>query len=358
MKDQLSTRDYELISAYMDNQLSKKDRALFEARLNAEPELRKELHEITTTRILVHSLPKLRAPRNYYIKAAPVQVRHTLRLAPAFGIISAVASVLLALVIFGSTFLKGGQPVAMAPAAVPDVVETQAVQQEMSRNVAPLEPTTEAAPVLVMQAPALQASPTENIFSIEINAQPVIATPTTIYLFAYPPTATPQGIASMNEAQGATSVSPVQTSTPTSPQSVQGLLAASTPTYTATPTETLVVTDTPTASPTETPTATPTPTSSPTLSPSQTPTPTEMPPAVEKIMPTLAAEAPSQSLAPDTVVDMGTQNPAGLAQGASPSTGSNVSFVNYLLLSVEISLAAIAIIAGIIAILFRIRAGR
>ncbi|HSB66528.1 MAG TPA: hypothetical protein VLD65_08110, partial [Anaerolineales bacterium] len=365
----------------VDNQLSEKDRARFDARLKAEPELRKELHEISTTRILVHSLPRLRAPRNYYIKSAPAPVRPTLRLAPVFGIVSAIASVLLALVIFGSTFLKSGQPVALAPAAAPAIIETQTVQQEASRNIAPLAPTTEAPPVLMMQAPQLQASPTENIFAIEISELPAVATPTTIFLFAFPPTATPENLISMNEMQSKTSVSqcetyygvsayptltspydcpsptpsftPTLSATPTTPQSIEGFLTPATPTPTETPSDTPTSTETPTATPTETPTATPTPTSTPSPTPS---IPTEIPPAVEKVIPTTVAEAGSGATAPNAVVDMGAPNPSGQEQGGTPS--SNTSIVNYLLLTVELSLASIAVIAGIIAIIFRIRASR
>lgn len=384
MKDQLSTRDYEYISAYIDNQLSDKDRAHFEARLKAEPELQKELHEISTTRIMIHTLTKLRAPRNYYIKSIPAPVKSTLRLAPVFGIVSAVASVLLALVIFGNTFLKSNQPVALAPAAAPVIMETQTVQQEAPRSIAPLAPTSEAPPVLVMQAPKLEASPTENIFSIEISQQTTVATPTTIYLFAYPPTATPQNIVSMNELQSETSVSqcekyygsgayptlttqydcptptpsftPTQTPTPTSAQAIEGFLGLYTPTSTASPSETPTVTETPTATPTETPTVTPTPT--PTLSPSPVSSPTELPPAIGKTAPTTAAQAPSELTAPNADSGFSIANTATQEQTVSPSTGSDVSFVNYLLLTVEISLASIAVIAGVIAIILRIRAGR
>ena len=117
MKNHMTSRDYELISAYLDNQLGRKARALFEARLKTDSELRKELQEISKTRLLVRSLPKLRAPRNYYVKAEAIRARPTLRLAPVFGIVSAIASVLLALVIFGSTFFSSSPQVAMAPAA-------------------------------------------------------------------------------------------------------------------------------------------------------------------------------------------------------------------------------------------------
>src|SRR4030042_5355317 len=116
MKNQITSRDYELISAYLDSQLGNQERALLESRLKADPELQNELHEITKTRLLIRNLPILRAPHNYYIKAEAVRVRPTQRLAPVFGIVLAVARVLLALVIFGSTFFNTNPQVALAPA--------------------------------------------------------------------------------------------------------------------------------------------------------------------------------------------------------------------------------------------------
>jgi len=375
MKYQIPTHDYELISAYLDNQLSDKDHALIEARLKADPELRKELDEMSKTRMLIRNLPRLRAPRNYFIKAEPVPVRPTLRLAPVFGIVSAVASVLLALVIFGSTFFKSRQPVAMAPASVPMVQETQAIQSEIQRSAISPEVTTEAPPMAMLTAPKQEAPPTETT-GMGAGQQATIATPTTIYMFAYPPTATPGGASIMSEEQQETtqlqcqemygswayptltspydcpsptpSFTPTPTYTPSSAQQVEQLEA----TGSATPTQTPTQTETPTATPSETPTATPT--ASPTLSP--TPVPTEMPPSSEKVLPTDVAAAPSGLSAPNISADTG--GPASTAQQQGGTSDTSGSFLSYLLLTVELSLASIAIIAGIIAIIFRIRAGR
>jgi anti-sigma factor RsiW len=93
MKNQITSRDYELISAYLDNQLGSQERVRLEARMKANPELQNEMHEISKTRLLIRSLPKIRAPRNYYINAQtgvkPARARQSLQLAPTFGIISA-----------------------------------------------------------------------------------------------------------------------------------------------------------------------------------------------------------------------------------------------------------------------------
>jgi len=362
MKNQITARDYELISAYLDNQLNEKDRALLESRLKADSEIRNELHEISKTRLLVHGLSNLRAPRNYYINATAGQIHSSLRLAPVFGIVSAVASVLLALVIFGGTFLKSSSQVAMAP-ALPAAVETIAVQQEVQRSaVTPITPT-EAAPVVMMGAPLI-ASPTPNIGALKVGPTEN-ATPTTVYLFAYPPTSKPENLNTLNDEQneilriqceeyygsGAypTLSSPYDCPTPTptntiSPYSLD-ILSSSSPTPSTTPT------------PVITPTFTSTPTSSPTPTTSPTPTPTELPPSIQNIAPTGEAESPTGITSPNQTVGAGNPTPPGQEKTENPSTSPNLSFLNYLLLTVEISLAAIAIIAGIAAIILRVRAG-
>ena len=72
MKNQMTSRDYELISAYLDNQLGNQERERLEARLKIDPVLQKELNELSQTRSLLHNMPKIRAPRNYYINAQSV----------------------------------------------------------------------------------------------------------------------------------------------------------------------------------------------------------------------------------------------------------------------------------------------
>lgn len=361
MKNQITSRDYELISAYLDNQLNEKDRALFETRLKMDPELRNELHEISKTRLLVQSLPKLRAPRNYYVNATPVQIRPSLRLAPIFGIVSAIASVLLALVIFGSTFLKSSSQVAMAP-ALPAANDTTVVQQEVQRSAVTPLPPTEAAPVVLMGAP-LSASPTPNIGALKVG-QTENATPTTIYLFAYPPASTTENSITLNEEQNEISriqceeyygsgeyptlTSQYDCPTPTPSNTISSyldILSSPSPTPTTTPT------------PAITPTTTPTPTSSPTPTASPTPTPPVVPPSIQNIVPTGEAISSTGITSPNQVVGAGNPTPPEQEKTVTPSTSPNLSFLNYLLLTVEISLAAIAIIAGIAAIIIRVRAG-
>ena len=60
----------ELLSAYIDNELSDADRFALEARLHVDPALRAELDELRQVVALVKSMPMLRAPRNYTLDPA------------------------------------------------------------------------------------------------------------------------------------------------------------------------------------------------------------------------------------------------------------------------------------------------
>ncbi len=362
MKNQITSRDYELISAYLDDQLGSQERVRLEARMKANPELQNEMHEISKTRLLIRGLPKIRAPRNYYINAQtgvkPARARQSLRLAPTFGIISAIASIILVLVIFGDKFLTPTSPVALAPAPLL-TNETMAVQEEAARSGLSEASPTEIPPVVMMEAP-VDASPIPPVSSLKIG-ETENATPTTIYLNAYPPTSTPESIAGIFEEQFDTATYPCgggygmgaypaptdiyncPTPESTLSESLQSMLPAITPT--------------PSMTPSPTPTTT-TLTATPTFTPSPTPSPTETALSLPSISPTTLPEESTGVTSPGQVANSSNSTPAGPEPIEKPGTVPNTSFIKYIVLVGEISLAAIAIIAGIAAIFLRIRAGR
>lgn len=104
----LTDREYELLSAYLDGQLSDSERSALEARLQHEPLLRRELEALRQTVMLVNQLPTLRAPRSFaldarIIRPAPSRVL-IFPTTAAFSALSAAAAVLL-LVLAGYLFL-------------------------------------------------------------------------------------------------------------------------------------------------------------------------------------------------------------------------------------------------------------
>ncbi|PWB54954.1 MAG: hypothetical protein C3F13_05740 [Anaerolineales bacterium] len=368
MKNQMTTRDIELLSAYLDNQLSSKDRAHLEARLTAEPELRKELQALDQTRQLLRQLPRHRAPRNYYLKPDMVtRPAQALKLAPIFGVVSAVASVLLALVMIGSRLATPTSQVALAPAqALPS--EAITVQQEVARSAPAEESPTEAPPVVAMGAPILATStPFAPPEGTELPGAP---TPTTIYLFAFPPTSTPEAgmsIAGLPSEIPTLSCEeyydtgplpdlPALFYCPTPTTSFSELFEsmpaqdALTPTLTTTPEHTATPYPTGTSTPTETPIPTDTP------SPSATPTPfytsTSLP-ALKSIPP---AAADNTGVSSPAAPLLGVANPTTSAATEAPASSAGGSILSYVMLSAEISLAVIIVVAGILAIILRFRA--
>jgi anti-sigma factor RsiW len=109
MRDGLTKRDWEIISAYLDGQLSARKQARFESRLQQDQQLRDAYEELRATRQLLRNAPKLRAPRSFMLSPEMASQPHRLpRLAPVFGWAAAVASFFFVLFLVGDLFTVGG----------------------------------------------------------------------------------------------------------------------------------------------------------------------------------------------------------------------------------------------------------
>jgi hypothetical protein len=363
MKNQITSRDYELLSAYLDNQLSTQERARLESRINQEPELQQELHEISKTRLLLRNLPRLRAPHNYYINpevvSKSIRVRQPLRLAPAYGIASAIATILLVLVIFGDRLLSSGSPTALAPASI---VPTEFVEivKEVEISAAPTTSPQEAAPMAMMEAPVLATLPPPST-NLKVG-ESELATPTTIYLDALPPTSTPEVSIFMSQKQtetasysceqyylgGSSQASSLSSICPTPTSSSSYFLESIFATATPISSTSAIPTPDRTATPTLTPSPTPSPTSAP----------TDTPALIHEAAPETRMEAPLMPAPSDQAMDASNQTLLQSEPTEIPDTSQNFDFIQYIVLAIELSLAAFAIIAGLIAIILRFRAGR
>lgn len=374
MKNQITSLDYERLSAYLDNQLVGKECIRMEERLIADPELRKQLQELEKTRLLLRELPRLRAPRNFYISpesvSKPVGVRPSFKLFPAYGIVSAIATILLVMVIFADRLISTSGPVALAPAEVAPA-ESFVVEQEVARSEAATSSPVEAAPNAMMES-QVQVLPTSPAAVAKVG-EPGIATPTTIYLDALLPSLTPEVLFSIMSGQTVTNtttcegtiisgdnqrtpnLSQCATPTGTTMNSLQGLLSTDSPNSSpvaALPSITLHPTETPY------PTATPFPTSTSTLVPSPTPVPTNAPMITQDIPSGSIVEAPAIPAPSDQLLDTTGSAPLYSTPEQNSSKSPNFEFIKYIILTIELSLASIAIIAGILAIILRLRAGR
>jgi anti-sigma factor RsiW len=105
MTKNISSRDWEALSAYLDGYLSKKERQRLEERLQQSMELKNGLEELRRTRRVLRSQPKMRAPRNFMLTADMVGAKATSRSTPRFfpvmRLASVLASILLVLVVVG-----------------------------------------------------------------------------------------------------------------------------------------------------------------------------------------------------------------------------------------------------------------
>ncbi|MBU1660613.1 MAG: hypothetical protein KKD28_03985 [Chloroflexi bacterium] len=124
MKKQISSRDWETLSVYLDGQVRPRARTSLEARLQTDPSLSAALDELRRTRSVLRSLPRLRAPRNFTLTPQMAGQPRVIasRLYPAFRLASALASLLFVLVVAGDFLGLGGMATApLKEAAAPQI---------------------------------------------------------------------------------------------------------------------------------------------------------------------------------------------------------------------------------------------
>lgn len=114
MNINLPPRDYEALSAYLDGEISSRDKARLEGRLQADAGLRQELNEMRKTRILLRSQPRLRAPRNFTLtpQMAGMRAASSARMGayPVLRLASVLAAVFFVLVLVGDLVGSSMQP--------------------------------------------------------------------------------------------------------------------------------------------------------------------------------------------------------------------------------------------------------
>jgi hypothetical protein len=167
VKPMIPTRDIELISAYLDQQLKSKELARLEIRLKNEPALQDMLQSLRRTRLMLRSLPPRKAPRNFTLTPAMVGATRPARTyQPVFGVVSAVAIMLLLFVFIGDLVTLPGYvgmfPVSQAPSASEEISAEQfAVDSGEDALVFPTDQPTQSADPMLAAPAAQKAQPTE-----------------------------------------------------------------------------------------------------------------------------------------------------------------------------------------------------
>jgi anti-sigma factor RsiW len=157
----LPDNDAELLSAYIDGQLSPAERMLAERRLAGEPRLRAELAELRELAGMLRGLEPLAPPRSFTLNpAAAPRVRRALPLAWFTQLGGGLAG--LALVLLASLqILSGPSAASMAPApmsqaaAAPTIAPQGMAAAEAAATAAPAEapaPAAAAAPMVAATA--------------------------------------------------------------------------------------------------------------------------------------------------------------------------------------------------------------
>lgn len=265
----ITDQDLELLSAYLDGELTTAERLALDARLQSEPELRRELETLRATVGLIRALPPVKAPRDYTLDERVTRPAR-LWIFPAtatFSALSAAAATLL-LVLGVITLLSSNAP-RTAPSANAPLVAAQPTVL--------LTPTTAAAGTIAL-SPALPAeaagaaandtaskmSATLTITSEEQEAADAVqrnAEPGALMAVPAAPEESPPSIMMESAALPTGTVEMFFGAEAPPPEGTMladmALAQAAQPTLTATPPPT--ATATPTATPTLTPTAAPTP---------------------------------------------------------------------------------------------------
>lgn len=157
----------EWLSAYLDGQLSEKERAQLEARLASDERLQSELRALRRTVAMVRDLPRLPVPRNFILpqtmagaKRPVAAVRsRAASFAPWLKAAAALVGV-FAVVTFASMliYLAGSRPAATPPPREPAPVEVTVVV-ERTALLKESEAMPEALPQATEEAQMLLAAP-------------------------------------------------------------------------------------------------------------------------------------------------------------------------------------------------------
>jgi hypothetical protein len=177
----VTQRDLELLSVYIDGQLGDRQARKLEARLRHEPDLKRELEELRITVRALAELPAPRPSRHFMLTPEMAGQRPVSRRFPVLRFATALAG--LAFIFFvgleGLLAVSGSQMASRAPAVMPQAEQAQdaitgaeepmmaaapeeEVPAEREAIEMPAEVEAEEAPeALMMEAPAAEEEPAE-----------------------------------------------------------------------------------------------------------------------------------------------------------------------------------------------------
>lgn len=147
----MKQRDLELLSSYLDGQLSSSEATRLEARLRTEPDLRSVLQDLRGARTVLRQLPMRKAPRNFRLTPQMVGKNPPLpRVYPVFRFASTLATLLLfftfGLNLIGPQLASQPPVFGMGGGGAPDTFAAEAASQAATEApLAEMAPASEEA---------------------------------------------------------------------------------------------------------------------------------------------------------------------------------------------------------------------
>lgn len=136
MTTPLSNKDYLLISAYLDGELTPSQRADVEKHLDTDLQFREALVSLQYTKQLLKSLPKVRARRNFTL--TPDKVKKTAkpqRFQPAWGMVSAFSTLMLIVIFAVSRFAPSLSAMSVVEPSMAAVEDNSVTAEKLAAGV-------------------------------------------------------------------------------------------------------------------------------------------------------------------------------------------------------------------------------
>lgn len=152
----ISERDQELLSAYLDNELTVAERVNLERRLGAEPRLKRELEELQGLTAVLDTLAPLPLPRSFTLD--PATVAPPRRFFPFSSVLQMGSGLAgLALVLLATVQLLNAGAISPAPMAAPMAEMAADDAERMAPSAPAAEPPSAAMAPAATEAPAAAA---------------------------------------------------------------------------------------------------------------------------------------------------------------------------------------------------------
>lgn len=163
----LKNKDWQIISTYLDGQLTKKQSAAFKVRLVQETALREALRQVEWTKSVLRKAPHRKVPHHFILtrQMAAEAKRYQNRAIRQYGLVSGIAS-LTFLILAGFQLLPLFR-IGMAPNFAM-VAKEALIEDSVMMEAETLEEAAAGEPILLLEAVEVEAEPAENLGTVDM----------------------------------------------------------------------------------------------------------------------------------------------------------------------------------------------